>query len=117
VLTIAGLSGFGLLLGGLSLVFKRIGQLSSLVQFSLFFVAYAELGAIPAPWNSIVAHLPLARGVDLLKALLTPALDMTELGTGAAWLLADTAAYALAGSLFFVLMERVARRNGLLSHY
>ncbi len=117
VLTIAGLCGFGLILGGLSLVFKRIGQLSALVQFSLFFLAYIDLATVPEPWRALVAHLPLARGVDILKALVGAGGDIAAVASGTTWLLVDSIGYALLGSLIFYLMERVARRGGLLSHY
>ena len=117
ILTIAGLCGFGLILGGLSLTFKRIGQLSALVQFSMFFLAYAELSSIALPWRDIVAHLPLARGVDMLKSLLTPAEAYPALGTDLTWLAIDSLFYAALGSLVFYAMERVARKGGLLSHY
>lgn len=117
VLTVAGLCGFGLMLGGLSLVFKRVGQLSALVQFSLFFLAYSDLGSIAEPWRGIVAHLPLARGVDLLKLLLSDGLGAAGLSGQVGWLVLDTVLYALAGSLVFAALDRVARKNGLLSHY
>lgn len=122
VLTVGGLCGFGLILGGLSLTFKRIGQLSALMQFCLFFLAYAELASIPQPWRTIVAHLPLARGVDILKTLLgaggnAAAGTLTPLGTSLTWLLVDSLIYAVLGSLVFYAMERIARRGGLLGHY
>lgn len=116
-LTICGLCGFGLMLGGLSLVFKRVGQLSALVQFSLFFLAYSTLSDIPLPWRSIVAHLPLARGVDILKQLFADGLAAPGLNGGIVWLAVDTVAYAVIGSLIFAALDRVARKNGLLSHY
>jgi ABC-2 type transport system permease protein len=126
ILTIGGLCGFGLILGGLSLTFKRIGQLSALMQFCLFFLAYAELAHIPLPWRTVVAHLPLARGVDILKMLLsadggaalgTGVEPMASLGTALGWLLFDSLLYAAIGSLVFYAMERVARKGGLLGHY
>jgi len=126
ILTIGGLCGFGLILGGLSLTFKRIGQLSALMQFCLFFLAYAELAHIPLPWRTVVAHLPLARGVDILKMLLSAnggaalgagVKPMASLGTALSWLLIDSLLYAAIGSLVFYAMERVARKGGLLGHY
>jgi ABC-2 type transport system permease protein len=110
----------------LALTFKRIGQLSALMQFCLFFLAYAELAHIPLPWRTVVAHLPLARGVDILKMLLsadggaaigTGVEPMASLGTALGWLLIDSLLYAAIGSLVFYAMERVARKGGLLGHY
>jgi len=115
--TLVGLCGVGIVLGGLSLLFKRIGQLSALVQFSLFFLAYVELSAIAEPWRSFIAHLPLARGVDLLKTILSPQSQAVGVDIGLAWLALDSLIYALVGTMLFVLMERAARRQGLLSHY
>ena len=116
-LTVLGLCGFGLILGGLSLVFKRIGQLSALVQFSLFFLSYADLGSIPLPWRNVVAHLPLARGVDLLKTLMNEGLGAVSWGHDLGWLTADSLLYAVIGSLVFYALDRVARKGGMLSHY
>jgi len=119
VLTVAGLCGFGLILGGLSLVFKRIGQLSALVQFSMFFLAYTDLAQVQPPWREVVAHLPLARGVHILKSLLVDGSAPAEMTLAVAigWLLLDSLAYALVGSLVFRMCERVARSQGLLAHY
>lgn len=115
VVTVAGLAGFGLILGGMSLVFKKVGQLSSLVQFSLLFPAYADLSLIADPWGKLLMHLPMARGVHLLKGLLAEAgsLDLTGFGL----LAMDSLAYVLVGSVIFWLMDRTARKGGMLSHY
>jgi ABC-2 type transport system permease protein len=117
ILTVAGLSGFGLLLGGLSLTFKRIGQLSAIVQFSLFFLAYANLASIPLPWRYVVAHLPMARGVDILKTLLAIDADLSSVAANTLWLAADSLCYVILGSLVFLAMERIARKGGMLAHY
>jgi len=114
-LTIAGLCGFGLILGGLSMVLKRIGQLSALVQFSMLFLAYAVF--LPEPWRSVVAHLPLAGGVFLLKKLFTPGASFADVAGGTAWLALDSAVYVVIGTLVFAVMERLARKCGMLGHY
>ncbi|MCH7472474.1 hypothetical protein IIA79_05930 [bacterium] len=117
VLTIAGLCGFGLILGGFSLVFKRIGQLAAIVQFSLFFLAYTDLSLIPEPWRGIVSHLPMGRGVDILKSLIAEQGVSSAIASSIAWLAADSLIYVAVGSMLFLSMERIARKGGLLSHY
>jgi hypothetical protein len=97
------------------MVLKRIGQLSALVQFSMLFLAYAAF--LPEPWRSVVAHLPLAGGVLLLKKLFTPAGSFADVAGGTAWLALDSAVYVVIGTLMFALMERLARKCGMLSHY
>ena len=116
LVTLVGLCGVGLLLGGMSLLFKRIGQLSAIIQFSLFFLASMDIQSLPEPWPGLVSHLPMAGGVSLLKALVAGAAPL-GLAEGFAWLVFDSACYALIGSVVFKLMERATRRAGLLSHY
>jgi ABC-2 type transport system permease protein len=124
VLTVAGLLGFGLILGGLSIVFKRVGQLAAILQFGLFFLAFLEPAKLHPVAGAVVANLPFTRGVALLGGLLagpgaanTQALGGAELWIGLAWLALDSAAYALVGSLVFLAMERRARLHGALGHY
>ena len=113
--TVAGLAGFALILGGFSMVFKRVGQLSSILQFALLFPAYVDLSTLAAPWGNWLLHLPMARGVVLLKGLLAEAGSFDQVGFG--WLTLDSLAYAVVGSIVFMMMDRVARKGGMLSHY
>ncbi len=117
-LTIAGLCGFGLILGGISLLVKRIGQLSAGLQFALLFAAIGDVASLPAPWNIVAVHLPLARGVIMLKQLLGEGVSAAPLQTADfIWLAADSAFYILLGSAVYLWAERIARKGGMLSHY
>ncbi|MEZ5339482.1 MAG: hypothetical protein R3F46_14630, partial [bacterium] len=69
VLSIAGITGLGLLLGALSLVLKRVGQLSSIIQFSLFIPAFSDLSKLSPAVQGWVSHFPLTRGIMLLRSL------------------------------------------------
>jgi ABC-2 type transport system permease protein len=122
-LSVVGLLGFGLMLGGISIVFKRIGQLAAMLQFGLLFLALPHPGAPPL-LGAFLQHLPLARGVELLRGLLTLPGQQGALGPGSAtlfaglaWLVLDSAVYALLGSLVFSAMEKRARQQGALGHY
>ena len=119
LLTIAGLCGFGLILGGLSLVLKRIGQLSSLIQFALFFPALADLSGLPPALHSVLLHFPFIRGVQLLKTLFAEgdSAGAAAIRSGLSWLAIDTVLYIAVGSLIFLFFERLARRGGMLAHY
>ncbi|MCC7477701.1 ABC transporter permease [bacterium] len=117
LLTVAGLCGFGLILGGISLLVKRIGQLSAVIQFALLFPALANLDKLPQPWAGLALHLPLARGALLLKQLLASGTGGGVSAADLLWLAADSAFYVLLGSAVYLGMERIARRGGMLSHY
>jgi ABC-2 type transport system permease protein len=117
LLGVAGLCGVGLLLGALSLVFKRIGQLSAIVQFGLFFLAFVQLKDLPPMWQAILPHLPLTGAVQIVIALITPGTDPAFFALRLLWLAVDSAVYALLGSLVFLWAEKQARKAGSLSHY
>jgi ABC-2 type transport system permease protein len=118
VLSIAGISGLGLLLGGLSLVLKRVGQISTIIQFSLFIPAFTNMTGEGSLAQGLSLHLPFIRGLMLLQMLLDgreghPAAFGPQVGL----LALDTLAFALVGSLVFLWMERLAKQDGSLAHY
>ena len=117
LLSIIGISGLGLLLGGLSLVLKRVGQLSTIIQFSLFFPAFSDFSDLSAGARSILLHLPFSRGILLLREL--TAFDSLPSGfwSQTGLLAMDTLAFAIVGSAVFLIMERLAKQDGSLAHY
>lgn len=124
VLTVGGLLGFGLIIGGLSIVFKRVGQLAAILQFALFFLAFVDLGRMHPFAAAVVSNLPFTRGVGILGRLLADPLSSNalapsnpELWIAVLWLALDSACYALLGSFIFGAMEKKARRQGALGHY
>ena len=98
-------------------MFKRIGQLSAMVQFGLFFLAFVQVQNLPAAWQAVLPHLPLTGAVQIVIALTTPSSAPATLSPALAWLAVDSAVYALLGSLAFSAAERKARKAGSLSHY
>jgi ABC-2 type transport system permease protein len=117
VVTIIGLQGFGMLLGGLSLVYKRIGQISSMIQFGFFFPAMSDLSGAHGVWRLLVQHLPLHSGTMILKDLFTAGTTPTEAYASLPQLLADSAVYIVVGTAIFLLLYRLALKRGTLAHY
>lgn len=117
VLGVIGMCGIGLVLGALSLVFKRIGQVSAIVQFGLFFIAFLQVQDLPPLWQAVLPHLPLAGAVQIVTALITPGTDPAFFAPKLLWLTVDSAVYALLGSIVFTWAEKQARKAGSLSHY
>jgi ABC-2 type transport system permease protein len=115
VLTVLQVLGLGLILGGLSLVFKRIGQVAAIVQFGLFFLATVDVSALETPWRTLVLHAPVAGGATVLRLLNGGQYDSALYALGG--LALDTLLYAGIGTLVFVGLQRVALRAGSLSHY
>ena len=116
-LSVLGLCGIGLILGGLSLVFKRIGQVSAIVQFGLLFLALTDTSRLSPGWQATLQHVPLAPAVALLRILTTPGAELASVPARLGLLLVDTIFYALLGTVCFAIAFRGARRAGSLSHY
>jgi ABC-2 type transport system permease protein len=115
LLTVTELLGFGLILGGLTLVFKRLGQVSAILQFALFFIVVKDLSQLSPTLRTLVVHAPLAAGVNVVKLLN----NGDTAGAMAAYipLVIDAVLYAAIGSVFFLWCQREALKRGSLSHY
>lgn len=118
LLTVIGLAGFGYGLAALTLLFKRIGNAVTLVQFALLFLTFIPVNQFTGPSQLVAWALPLVQGVYVLRAV---AVDGVSLAT-LAWphlvgLMVNALMYLVLGLAVFRRAERLARQKGLLSHY
>lgn len=112
-LAIATALGLGLAMGGLSVLYKRIGNVVNIFQFAL-------IGLISAPVFDIwwTQYLPLAQGSAMLQQAMRRGVRLWEFDPAALAVLVGTAAFYLgAGYLAFGLATRRARRLGVLGDY
>src|SRR5712692_11283115 len=121
VLLVLGSVGYSLILGGLTLLFKRLEILKELFQIVvlIFGGVLVSLDHMPGWMATIARFLPLTPGVEVLRKLL---LDQVELRTLAGdgtllWLVGSAAAYLLLGIVIFRWCERIAKRRGTLGQY
>ncbi|MFC4360065.1 ABC transporter permease [Halobium salinum] len=113
LLTLASAVGVGFVFGGLALVYKRIENVFSLVQFAFVGLIAAPLGQYP-----FLRWLPLAQGSSLLGRAMREGVRLWEFEPSALAVLSGTAvAYLLVGYVLFGLASRRARRLGVLGHY
>lgn len=116
VLLLWGVFGLALFLGGLTLIFKRVGQLPFIFQIVFLGLGMSSLRNLPETVQRMSMTLPFARGVSLLQELATGATDC--LGwSDMSLLVLSTAAYLVGGIAFFVWAERVAKNKGLIGRY
>lgn len=114
LLSVAGVCGLGIVLGGLSLVYKRIGQTAALVQFGLFLLAFSDTATSSGLAGAIARHAPFTSGIWLLRQISAG----QPLPSAALVVLAlESAAYVVVGTLVFDALKRVAMRAGTLAHY
>ncbi len=81
VITIAGLFGFGFIIAGASLVFKRVGALAVLLTQALLFLngTILSIDHFPAWLISIANNLPTTHGIILLRKTLLQSQSLTNL--------------------------------------
>ncbi len=114
-------TGFSLIIGGLTLVFKRIQLLNDSVMIVVMLASAGAPPLIAVPgWMAAAGRaFPLTAGIASLYGVLLGHRPVTALwGTGGlVWLLVTTAAYLAAGILAFRLGERIAKTRGTLARY
>ena len=118
IVIVAGLSitsvlGLGFAAGGITLLYKRIGNWLNLLQFG--FVVLVSAPSLDLPWLRV---LPLAHGSGLLQRAMLDGTRLWEFPLADLGLLVAVAAgYLGAGYLVFQHATRRARRLGVLGDY
>jgi ABC-2 type transport system permease protein len=121
LLTLAGLFGFTLILGGATLVYKQVDGFADLIQNLLLFLTGSLLPISNFPgWLAAIARtLPITQGIDVLRQILLSgqSLPSTWANGSLLWLIVNSTVYLSIGWLIFKWGERVAKQQGSLSHY
>ncbi|MFC7325018.1 ABC transporter permease [Halorubrum rutilum] len=118
VIPVAGLAvtsvlGLGFAAGGVTVLYKRIGNWLNLLQFG--FVALVSAPVFDAPWTRV---LPLAHGSAMLQRAMVDGVRLWEFAPADLALLVGVAvAYLLGGYVVFHYATRRARRLGVLGDY
>lgn len=120
-LTMAGLFGFALLLGGLTLVFKQVESLADLIQNALLFLtgSLLPIDHFP-PWLAAFSRtLPITQGIDVLRKVLLNGQSLVAAWNDQSliWLIVNSLIYLILGWVIFKRCEQVAKKQGSLSHY
>lgn len=114
VVTLLSAVGLGFVFAGLSLLYKRIENVSQLMQFS-FIALIAAPAAVDSP---AIAALPLSLGSGLLSQAMTDGVRLWEFSAVELGLLVTNGvAYLLVGAVTFSLLVRRARKLGVMGHY
>jgi ABC-2 type transport system permease protein len=111
-LTTAGALGIGLVLGGLTLVLKRIDSLAALARLAL-----AAAIALPAGEFTLLRLVPLSWGSVLLRRVLVEGEPVLSNAAAMGFLIAHSGVLLVIGVAAFWRFERIARDRGLLGQY
>jgi ABC-2 type transport system permease protein len=119
-LLIVGAAGLALVVAGITLVWKRIQMLNDLVLLGVFFFSGAVLPPAEMPgWaDAVGTPLFMTHAVAGLRTVMLDGDTLAWGGTGGlAWMLGTAVAWFASGLLVFRFCERIARRQGSLSHF
>jgi ABC-2 type transport system permease protein len=113
VLALLSVVGIGFVFAGLALIYKRVENVTQLMQFVL-------IGLIAAPVSgySPLRFLPLVQGSSMLQSAMREGVRLWQFDPAAHAILVGTGVgYALAGYAVFRYCTTVARRRGVMGHY
>jgi ABC-2 type transport system permease protein len=105
--------GIGLAMGGFALVFKRMQNVSGLMQFAL-------VGLVAAPVESLpwVKFVPISLGYQLLTKVMVEGVPISDIPVGDLLILFGGAAvFLLLGAAAFKWLEGMAKDRALLGQY
>jgi ABC-2 type transport system permease protein len=113
VLALLSVVGIGFVFAGLALLYKRIENVSQLMQFVLIGLISAPVVGIPA-----LRLLPLVQGSAMLQKAMKNGVRLWEFPvTDLALLVGSAVVYSLLGYLVFRWCTDRARKKGVMGHY
>jgi ABC-2 type transport system permease protein len=118
-LTLVGLQGFGFLMAAAGLYWKQPYALAMLLSPVFVFLSgmVFPVQALPGWLQTIAAGFPLTHGLRILRDALLLGKGFADLEGSFALLLLTGAAFMAAGFGAFTVMEKRARRLGVLGRY
>ena len=113
LMSMLAVQGVGFAMGGLTLVFKRVGA-----TFTIFQYIFLTLVAVPLDKVPALKFLPLAWGAKLVRRVMIDEVSIFRMPVGdVAFLLANGICWFALGFAVFKGLERMARDRGMLGHY
>ena len=121
IMLVVGSVGYSLILGGLTLIFKRLEVLKEMFQIVvlMFGGVFVSLDRMPGWMETIARFLPLTPGVEVLREILLEGISLLGLASDGTllWLVGNAVVYLLLGIVIFQWCERIAKRRGTLGQY
>ncbi|MFO7992179.1 MAG: ABC transporter permease [Thermoplasmata archaeon] len=112
--TLLSVYGIGYILGGLSLIFKKIQAVFSIMQF-----VFIVLLILPVITDSpVIYFLPVSWGTVLINKMMISGYSLFDLSLQSLGILfLNSTIYLGIGYLSFGILEDIAKDKGLLGHY
>jgi len=121
ILTLLGLYGLAFFFGGLTLIYKRLGNVTIVIRFAFLILTGAITPIENFPqWLQVISRtLPMTQGLKILRLFMIEGRPFSYiLASGDLLaLLLNSACYITFGLLSFKYFEKIARNKGLLGVY
>ncbi len=113
-LTLLSVYGLGYIMGGLSLVFKKVQAANQILMF--LFILLLVLPTITD--HHVIYLVPISWGNYLINQMMVNGLTLLDFTLYEySLLIFNSLGYLIFGLLVFALMEKTAKKKGLLGHY
>jgi hypothetical protein len=121
-LTYVNLIGFGFMIGGLVLVFKQIGPVTTVFRLAQFLLtmmaATTELMNSKNPFMVFIHLIPALDATVCLKAVLLEGIGLAVFGLPSMyWLIGNGIVWTIIGMILFHYMENISRDKGTLGAF
>ena len=121
ILTLLGLSGLAFFFGGLTLIYKRLGNVTIVVRFAFLILTGAITPIENFPfWLQIISKtLPMTQGLKILRLFMIENKSFAYIleSGDLLILIVNSAFYIITGLISFKFFEKIARNRGLLGVY
>jgi ABC-2 type transport system permease protein len=121
ILTMAGLYGFGYIVGGLTLIFKHTESFANLIQNALLFLngAFLPVNRLPPALEVVALLLPSTQGIIVIRKVILEKASLVAVWNDGSlqYLLVHSVVFFLGGLMIFRYCEHVAKRRGTLGQY
>lgn len=110
-----GVYGFGLIIGGFTIRYKRAGPMVGIIQILSFLLSF-----LPLSKHSIIIALfiPITKGTEVINHLLSKTPDyLNNYNTHLLILFCHAVLYLMMGIIIFKCFEKSAKKKGNLGHY
>lgn len=121
LLTLIGVLGFGLLIGGVTLVFKQVGPLANTFTNILLFVngAFLPVEYMPDALATAARFLPSTQGIIVMRKIMLDGQSLAEVWADGSLVLlvAHSLVFFIGGWIIFNWCQNIAKRAGTLGQY
>ena len=121
VITLISVAGFGLMVAGMTIVFKQVGRIANLLSNAVLFVngTFWPVENMPDWLSSAAKILPSTQGIVALRQVALEGQSLSALWANGmlVFLIAHSMAFMAFGWIIFRWCENIARVHGSLGHY